>query len=312
MDWKNKFAGYREKARKLWASAKEACVKAWTVCREGCGKGWSKCRAVGGKVWEKTRVFTADARVWLGKAWNVVNIWLTRAKVWLQKAFAFLKEHSKHLLGWMAVLALKTRKWARKSSARLRGWWAHWKGREWLEDKTQKLRNRLPKPAEAEPPQITEGEPEAEAAEEPIPAPVPTPVPESVPVQTHPVRSAPRRRKLGPVATTLLAVWKGFSGACVWIYRKRKYIMAAPVAFFAVKLALANANRLPDMVGLDIQASGEFARMVSRQQAVWGPLGVTAFCLVLVLCSRKPLLPWLISMFTLILPVLIWMTNYYA
>ena len=84
------------------------------------------------------------------------------------------------------------------------------------------------------------------------------------------------------------------------------------MAFYAIKLAIANANRLPDMVGMDIQASGEFARMVTRQQAVLGPLGLTAFCLVLVLCSKKPLLPWLISAFTLILPILIWMTNYYA
>ena len=88
--------------------------------------------------------------------------------------------------------------------------------------------------------------------------------------------------------------------------------MAAPVVYFALKLAFQNANRLPKMVGMDIQASGEFARMVSRSSAVMGPLALTGFCLVLLFCSRKTLLPWMISIFTLILPVLIWMTNYYA
>ena len=134
---------------------------------------------------------------------------------------------------------------------------------------------------------------------------------EEIPAQASPVRRKPAR-KHSKFVLALLAVWKVFSTTCVWIYRLRKYIMAAPVAFYAIKLAFANANRLPDLVGLDIQASGEFARMVSRQSAVFGPFALTCFCLVLVICSKKPLLPWLISIFTLILPILIWMTNYYV
>lgn len=305
MDWKKKCADFRELAKKFWEKAK----KYWAVCREACGKAWK---------W--TCAFAADARVWLRKAWNVTNIWLTKAKIWMQKALAFLGKHSKHLLGWMAVLALKIRKWTMKTTPKLRSWWDQWKVRKWIAEKTEKVREKLPAPAQ-EPVQIAAAEVAEEAVEErvedativiPTPVAAPEPEPEPEPVKAPPVRPPVRRRKLGPVASALLSIWNVISGVCVWIYRKRRFIMAAPVAFYAVKLAIANASRLPETVGLDIQASGEFARMVSRQSAVLGPLGVTVFCLVLVLCSRKPLLPWMISIFTLILPVLIWMTNYYA
>lgn len=297
MDWKNKCADLWEKAKKYWAVFLVAC----------------------GKAWKWTCKFAADARVWLRKAWNVTNVWLTKAKVWVQKALKFLGKYSKLLLGWMAVLALKIRKWIMKTTPRLKSWWDQWKVRKWLAAKTEQIREKFPAPAEEEPAQIAAAAEPEKIQEEPAapapvaaPAPAPAPEPEPVRVQAPPARPVVRRRKLGPVATALLAIWKAISGTCIWIYRLRKYIMAAPVAFYAVKLAIANANRLPDTVGLDIQASGEFARMVSRQHAVLGPLGVTVFCLVLVLCSRKPLLPWLISIFTLILPILIWMTNYYA
>ena len=88
--------------------------------------------------------------------------------------------------------------------------------------------------------------------------------------------------------------------------------MAAPVVYFALKLAFQNAKRLPDMVGMDIQASGEFAHTVSREMAVYGPLGITAFCILLTISSKKPLFPCVISVFTLVLPPLIWFLNYYA
>lgn len=96
-----------------------------------------------------------------------------------------------------------------------------------------------------------------------------------------------------------------------WIYRLRKIIMAIPVVYFAVKLAVENMERLPEAVGLNLQSTGEFAQLVTRNYAVYGPLGVTAFCLLLMFCSRKPLFPWIVSIFTLALPILIWLTNVY-
>ena len=102
-----------------------------------------------------------------------------------------------------------------------------------------------------------------------------------------------------------------FSQTGFWIWRLRKVLMAIPVVYAAVRLAIDNMNRLPENVGLNLQEAGEFALMVTRNYAVFGPLGVTIFCLILMFCSRKPLFPWVVSIFTLVLPVLIWLTNVY-
>jgi hypothetical protein len=42
-----------------------------------------------------------------------------------------------------------------------------------------------------------------------------------------------------------------------------------------------------------------------------GPLGVTAACLLLMFCSRRTLYPWLISIMSLLLPMLILLLNNY-
>lgn len=99
---------------------------------------------------------------------------------------------------------------------------------------------------------------------------------------------------------------------CIWIYRLRKIIMAIPVVVLAIRIASANMERLPEYVGLNLQSSGEFAMMVTRNYAVFGPLCVTGFCLLLMFCSRKTLFPWIISLFTLVLPYLIYLTNLYT
>ena len=98
---------------------------------------------------------------------------------------------------------------------------------------------------------------------------------------------------------------------CTWIFRLRKIFMAAPVVYLAIHIAVANMNRLPEYVGLNLQANGEFAMMVTRNYAVFGPLLVTGFCLLLMFCSRKTLFPWIISIFSLVLPYLIYLTNLY-
>lgn len=97
-----------------------------------------------------------------------------------------------------------------------------------------------------------------------------------------------------------------------WIFRLRKIFMAAPVVYLAVRIAIENMQRLPEHVGLNLQSSGEFAMTVTRSYAVFGPLCVTGFCLFLMFCSRKTVFPWIISIFTLILPYLIYLTNLYA
>lgn len=98
---------------------------------------------------------------------------------------------------------------------------------------------------------------------------------------------------------------------CRCIFKLRKIFMAIPVVYLAMKIASANMERLPEAVGLNLQSSGEFAVMVTREYAVYGPLGLTAFCLLLMFFSRKTLFPWVISFFSLVLPYLIYLTNIY-
>lgn len=95
------------------------------------------------------------------------------------------------------------------------------------------------------------------------------------------------------------------------LFRLRKLVLAAPVVYAAVKLAYYNREHLPEQVGINIQSTGEFAQMITRDMAVMAPLGLTGACLLLMLCSRKALYPWAISIFTLVLPLLILFSNIY-
>ena len=95
------------------------------------------------------------------------------------------------------------------------------------------------------------------------------------------------------------------------LFRLRKLVLAAPVVYAAVKLAYYNMQHLPEQVGINIQSTGEFAQMITRDMAVMAPLGLTGACLLLMLCSRKALYPWAISIFTLVLPILILFSNLY-
>lgn len=96
---------------------------------------------------------------------------------------------------------------------------------------------------------------------------------------------------------------------CQWIFKLRKIFMALPVLYYAAEFAKMNMERLPETVGFDIQSTGEFAQMISRETAVYGPLGLTVLCVVLMILSRRTIYPWLISIFTLVLPWLIWVLN---
>lgn len=94
-----------------------------------------------------------------------------------------------------------------------------------------------------------------------------------------------------------------------YVIKMRKIFLAIPVAWGAIYLAVYNEAHLPAVVGLNLQTSGEFNLQVIRELAVLGPVVITGVCLVLMLCSRRLLTPWLVSMFSLLLPVFILITN---
>lgn len=112
-------------------------------------------------------------------------------------------------------------------------------------------------------------------------------------------------------ATALGKAGKVFRLIGLWLFRLRKIIMAVPVVYFALRLAIYNMNNLPEQVGLNLQTTGEFARMIDRSMAVYGPLGITGVCLLLMFCSRKAFHPWIISIFTLVVPIVLMLTNLY-
>ena len=97
----------------------------------------------------------------------------------------------------------------------------------------------------------------------------------------------------------------------LWLFRLRKLVLAAPVVYYALKLAEYNREHLPEQVGINLQATGEFAQYISRNTAVMGPLALTGGCLILMFCSRKAMYSWSISVFTLALPLLLLFSNAY-
>lgn len=94
-----------------------------------------------------------------------------------------------------------------------------------------------------------------------------------------------------------------------YIMRFRKVFLAIPVGWGAISLAIYNMGHLPAVVGLDLQTNGEFSMLVVRELAVLGPLAITALCLLLMFASRRTLTPWIVSLFSLSLPLLILITN---
>lgn len=94
-----------------------------------------------------------------------------------------------------------------------------------------------------------------------------------------------------------------------WIWRLRKVLFAIPVVYLALYFARLNWNVLPAQVGLNLQTTGEYARYISKELAIYGPLGVTGGCLAMMFLSRKTVYPWMICMFSMLLPLLILITN---
>ena len=92
-------------------------------------------------------------------------------------------------------------------------------------------------------------------------------------------------------------------------YKLRSVVLGLPVAAVAIVLAVYNLISLPAQVGFNLQSSGEYSLMVAKGLAVLGPVAITAICLLMMFCSKRVVYPWLISIFSLVLPWLIYITN---
>ena len=121
-------------------------------------------------------------------------------------------------------------------------------------------------------------------------------------------KSAPGREKAGEF---FRKTSENATKAWNFIVKFKQFILAIPVVLGAVILAIRNMGALPKKVGFGLQLDGTFDFMVGRGIAVLGPIAVTALCLLLMFCSKRVLTPWLVSLFSLVLPILIWIINCY-
>lgn len=108
-----------------------------------------------------------------------------------------------------------------------------------------------------------------------------------------------------------------------YIYKLRGLILAVPTATVAIVLAAINNTRLPETVetvlpSIDLEAADAIlgflvyrTEYIPRSTAVFAPAVLTLACLLLMLCSKRVLYPWMISLFSLVIPLFLLLTNVY-
>lgn len=106
-------------------------------------------------------------------------------------------------------------------------------------------------------------------------------------------------KKIGSI---FVAIWK-------YIVKLRKIFLAIPVIWAAIVLALRNLSQLPEVVGIILQEDGSFSLQWGRLSAVFAPLVLTLACLFLMFISKRTLTPWLVSVFTLVIPFVLVLIN---
>lgn len=94
-----------------------------------------------------------------------------------------------------------------------------------------------------------------------------------------------------------------------WSLELRKVILAAPVVILMMAIANECRKRLPEVVGLTLQINGSFGRMVDRDKAIMATTAITGLCLLFMFLSRKTIYPWLVSLMSLLLPIVLILIN---
>lgn len=115
---------------------------------------------------------------------------------------------------------------------------------------------------------------------------------------------------------TLAKLWK-------YIYTLRGVIVSLPVLTAAIILAAKCGTDLPATVtvtlpGIDTHSAESLfgflvyhTEYVARGTAIMASMVLTIACLLLTICSKRILYPWVISVFTLTVPVFLLVTNVY-
>ena len=113
-----------------------------------------------------------------------------------------------------------------------------------------------------------------------------------------------------------LYLWK-----FIWFFRGA--VISVPVAAAALYIASQAREKLPEVVeithiiidpnaenplfGLFVMTSD----LITRDVAIFVPLVLTGFCIIMTILSKRTLYPWLISVFSLVLPIVIYALNTY-
>ena len=112
-------------------------------------------------------------------------------------------------------------------------------------------------------------------------------------------------RSFDRVSHKILESWKV-------VEKFKKFVLAVPVGVTAVMLAVVNLFKLPALLGFGLQSNGEYYLEVIRELAVLGPLFLTFFCLLMLFLSKRTLTPWLVSVFSLLLPIVLFITTAFS
>ena len=129
-----------------------------------------------------------------------------------------------------------------------------------------------------------------------------------------------QEKKTIPFFEKVKAVWQKIKDGCAKakpvlsvigkiLYHLRKVVLAAPVVYALVRLYAYAKEQLPEEVGLLLQENGEYAYMIAKDTALNGCVIVTAACLLMMILSRRTIYPWIISVFSLVLPFVLILTN---
>lgn len=102
------------------------------------------------------------------------------------------------------------------------------------------------------------------------------------------------------------------SGFFQTVFRLRGILLSVPVAAAAIIMAIYSSRILPEQVGVFMQTNGQYQFMLSRPVAILAPLAITLVCLTITMCCRRVIYPWLISLFSLVIPALLWFTSILA
>lgn len=125
------------------------------------------------------------------------------------------------------------------------------------------------------------------------------------------------------VSRVFRAIGRTFRDLWRYLFWFRSIVLGAPLAGAAVIIAAQSASRLPEtveytMLKIDTEAANALFGLfvmaqesMSRNLAVMIPLGLTAVCIVLMIFSKRMLYPFMIGLFTLTLPYILYFFTVY-